>query len=74
MNLMREKRGVQQLKLSTKVSEFNLKELTSSISLVDYPKKFISDAINLYETGKTSLKEFNKYIMDVVKLIVIMLN
>lgn len=74
MNLMREKRGVQQLELSTKVSEFNLKELTSSISLVDYPKKFISDAINLYETGKTSLKEFNKYIIDVVKLIVIMLN
>lgn len=59
-----------ELKLSqvySDVADFNVDELKKSITLVDYPKKVIADALRKYEADEISLDKFNKYVESVSK-------
>ena len=61
------KKELQLSKLYSDVADFSLKELDSSIGLVDYPKTVLHDVLELYENDKISLDEFNKCVGSAIK-------
>ena len=63
----RKNKELQLAKVYSDVADFSSKEISSSVSLVDYPKKVIGDALNLYNDDKIGLDEFNKYVVSASK-------
>ena len=67
IELNRKNKELQLSKVYSDVADFNADELSISISLVDYPKKVIYDALKKYNNGEIVLDEFNKYVGDAIK-------
>ena len=63
----RKNKELQLSKVYSDVADFNADELSNSISLVDYPKKVIYDALKKYDNNEIGLEEFNKYVGDAIK-------